>query len=96
LKINLTSNYNHEKFKANVAEGSKIVNNTNFTKYEQERLHAIKQFKINDIVETNGYSLIITDIAHDNLICSLTTPKGRIKKNTSRFVNTCHCIINNK
>ena len=88
-KFNLTDVYNHESFMKDVREGNKIVNSTNFKKYELERVKASKKYKVGDIVR-GGYK--ITKIEKDGtLVIQEITKTGKFKKNSvGTFVNPIH------
>lgn len=89
--INLSDYYNHSKFMASVQEGNNLVNNTDFKKYYNQRMQAMHDFKINDIVEDNTTHAIlkIIDIDKDILIVSKVNKRGKISEVTS-FINPLH------
>lgn len=95
--MKITDFYNHNNFKKSVQAGDKIINNTNFSKYEFDRLQAIKNFKIGDIIKDNGKLAKITDIKQDTIIATPLnwfTSTGKLKKayknNGGQFFNPCH------
>lgn len=75
--INLSNYYNHSKFMASVQQGNNLINNTDFTKFYNQRMQAINNFKIGDIVEdaTTHAILKIIDIDKDILIVSKVNKK---------------------
>ena len=98
MAINLTDFYNHEKFMASVQEGMQLVNNTDFEGFKKQRMQALKNFNINDIVVDESNQLYkIVDIEEDNLVVVSMlniTKTGRIKKNaTYRYLNPVHCKV---
>ncbi len=92
--ILFTDRYNHEKMLKDAREGEKIVNNTNFKKYAFQRKLAQLNHEIGDYIQLNGKIVIVTGYEDDLLIVSNITKTGRIKKDTSHFVNPCHVIKN--
>ncbi len=88
-KTNLTDFYNHAKLMEDVREGNKIINSTNFKKYELERVKVSKKYKVGDIVRG---SYKITKIEKDGtLVIQEITKTGKFKKNSvGTFVNPIH------
>lgn len=94
-KIDITLFYNHEKFLKSAEHGMRIIQNTDFTKYENARLQAIKNFNIGDFIQcNNGMQAIICKIDKDILIIANLlnfTKNGKFKKNCfTTFENPCH------
>ena len=98
MAINLTDFYNHEKFMTSVQQGMQLVNNTDFEGFKKQRMQALKNFNINNIVVDESNQLYkIVDIEGDNLVVVSMlniTKTGRIKKNaTYRYLNPVHCKV---
>ena len=98
MAINLTDFYNHEKFMSSVQQGMQLVNNTDFEGFKKQRMQALKNFNINDIVVDESNQLYkVVDIEGDNLVVVSMlniTKTGRIKKNaTYRYLNPVHCKV---
>lgn len=88
-KTNLTDFYNHTKLMEDVREGNKIINSTDFRKFEKDCIKASKKYKVGDIVRGN-YK--ITKIESDGtLVIQEITKTGKFKKNSvGSFVNPIH------
>ena len=98
MAINLTDFYNHEKFMTSVQQGMQLVNNTDFEGFKKQRMQALKNFNINDIVVDESNQLYkVVDTEEDNLVVVSMlniTKTGRIKKNaTYRYLNPVHCKV---
>lgn len=98
MAINLTGFYNHEKFMTSVQQGMQLVSNTDFEGFKKQRMQALKNFNINDIVVDESNQLYkVVDTEEDNLVVVSMlniTKTGRIKKNaTYRYLNPVHCKV---
>ena len=98
MTINLTDFYNHEKFMTSVQQGMQLVNNTDFEGFKKQRMQALKNFNINNIVVDKSNQLYkVVDIEEDNLVVVSMlniTKTGRIQKNaTYRYLNPVHCKV---
>ena len=94
--LQLSKFYNHNSFKKSVAEGTKIIANTDFKKYKNQRINAITNFNVNDIINDNGSLAKIINIIDDTIVAiplSFFTKTGKLKKQYSNhggyFYNPC-------
>lgn len=96
-KIDMTLFYNHDKFLKSASHGMRIIENTNFQKYEHARIEAVKKYKKNMIIKDNINQLYkILEVEHDNLKAIpmiYYTQHGKLKKNYNiKNINPCHVI----
>ena len=89
--------YNHSMMLEDVKKGMRIIENTNFQAYENQRMQALKKFAIGNIINDNGMLARITGIDKDTIIAiplSWYTKSGKLKKqyvnNGGYFFNPCH------
>ena len=96
-KIDITLFYNHDNFIKSAQHGMRIIENTNFAKYEHARVEAIKKYKKNMIIKDNINQLYkIFEVEHDNLKAipmAYYTKHGKLKKNYNiKNINPCHVV----